>query len=99
MSRVGGLPPCPPWSDSFCLEVEFHRRLRSEANELPDTGGVHTSYALQAGYEPLLKSVGPVAAADIEALAGKLALAGDARDVLKARDSVMGLLGVRPFEA
>ena len=89
----------PPLERLFLLEVEFHRRLRSEANELPDTGGVHTSYALQAGYEPLLKSLGPVAATDIEALAGKLALAGDTRDVLKARDSVMGLLGVRPFEA
>ena len=59
---------------------------------------MHTSYALQAGYEPLLRSIGGVAAADVEAVAGMLAPAGDARDILKARDSVMGLLGVRPFE-
>ncbi len=88
----------PPLERLFLLEVEYHRRLRSEANELPDSGGLHTSYALQAGYEPLLRSVGPVAPADVEALARKLALAGDTRDVLKARDSVTGLLGVRPFE-
>ena len=60
---------------------------------------MHTSYALQAGYEPLLKSIGAVAAADVEALAGRLAPAGDARDVLKARDSIIGLLGGRPFKA
>ena len=77
----------------FRLEVEFHRRLRGEANEPPDAGGLHTSYALQAGYEPLLRSIVGVAAADVEALAGKLAPAGDARDVLKARDSIVGLLG------
>ena len=88
----------PPLERLFRLEVEFHRRLRSEANEPPDAGGVHTSYALQAGYEPLLRSIGGVAAADVEALAGKLAPAGDARDVLRARDSIIGLLGVRPFE-
>ena len=48
----------PPLERLFRLEVEFHRRLRSEANEPPDAGGVHTSYALQAGYEPLLRSIG-----------------------------------------
>jgi hypothetical protein len=88
----------PPLERLFRLEVEFHRRLRSEVDGLPDTGGLHTSYALQAGYEPLLLSVGPVAATDVEALAGKLAPAGDARDVLRARDSIIGLLGVRTFE-
>jgi len=60
---------------------------------------VHTSYALQAGYEPLLRSIGGVAAADVEALAGKLAPAGDARDVLRARDSIIGLLRGLPSEA
>ena len=89
----------PPLERLFLLEVEFYRRLRSEANETPDTGGLHTSYALQTGYEPLLKSVGPVAAGNIETLTQRLALAGDTRDVLKARDSVMGLLGVRAFGA
>ena len=89
----------PPLERLFLLEVEYNRRLRSEANEPIDTGGVHTSYALQAGYELLLKSVGPVAAGNIETLTHMLARAGDTRDVLKARDSVMGLLGVRAFGA
>jgi hypothetical protein len=98
VSRVGGSRH-DPLERLFLLEVEYNRRLRSEANGLPDTGGLHTSYALQAGYEPLLRSVGPVAALDIETLTQRLALAGDMRDVLKARDSVLGLLGVRAFGA
>ena len=89
----------PPLERLFRLEVEFHRRLRGAANGPPDAGGVHTSYALQAGCEPLLRSIGGVAAADVEALAGTLATGGDARDVLRARDSIIGLLGVRPIEA
>jgi len=40
-------PAMPPLERLFRLEVEFHRRLRGEANEPPDSGGVHTSYALQ----------------------------------------------------
>jgi hypothetical protein len=86
-----------PLERLFLFEVEFHRRLRAEANEPPDTGSLHTSYALQAGYEPLLRSVRSATVADVEALARKLALAGDPRDVLRARDSVMALLGIRPF--
>lgn len=79
----------------FLREVEFHRRLRVEAEGTQDTASLHTSYALQGGYEPLLREVGPVTAEDIEQLAHRLALAGDLRDVLRARDSLMGLLRVR----
>jgi hypothetical protein len=91
-------PAVAPLEQLFLFEIEFHRRLRAEANEPADSGGLHTSYALQAGYEPLLRAAGPVTAADVEALARKLALAGDPRDVLRARDSVMTLLGIRMFQ-
>ena len=83
----------------FLLEVEFHRRLRTEGLGRDGANGVHTSYALQCGYEGLVEAVGAPSARDIELLRERLALAGDLRDVLAARDSVMQLLGVRPVGA
>ncbi len=56
-----------------------------------------TSYALQSDYEPLLRVLGPVTANDVETLTERLTLAGDARDVLKAHDSVKQLLEVWPL--
>jgi hypothetical protein len=44
-----------PLEKLFRLEIDFHRRLRTLAPHEPDTGSVHTSYALQSGYEPLLR--------------------------------------------
>jgi hypothetical protein len=87
-----------PLERCFVLEVEFHRRLRSIAAVADDAAALHTSYALQSGYESLLRSIGRVTAQDIERLAARSALAGDARDVLAARDSLARLLGVLPFE-
>jgi len=86
-----------PLEQLFALEVEFHRRLRTEAPGSGDEAAIHTSYALQSGYEPLMKRVGRVTDSDIEALRERLSLAGDARDVLSARDSVMKILGIRPL--
>ena len=87
-----------PLEQLFILEVEFHRRLRIEALGPGDAAAIHTSYALQSGYEQLLKRVGRVTATDIEALRERLSLAGDARDVLRARDSMIKVLGIRPIE-
>lgn len=87
-----------PLEQLFALEVEFHRRLRTEAPGTGDAAAIHTSYALQSGYEQLLKRVGCVTGADIEALRERMSLAGDARDVLKARDSMIKILGIRPIE-
>ncbi|MGA2702406.1 MAG: hypothetical protein ABSH35_15095 [Isosphaeraceae bacterium] len=86
-----------PLDQLFALEVEFHRRLRTEAPGTGDAAAIHTSYALQSGYEQLLKRVGRVTGPDIEALRERLSLAGDARDVLNARDSAMKILGIRPL--
>jgi hypothetical protein len=84
-----------PLERLFALEIEFHRRLRTDAPGTADPSALHTSYALQYGYERLLRSLGGVTVQDVE----RLALSGDARDVLKARDSLARLLGLRPFEA
>jgi hypothetical protein len=84
-----------PLERLFRLEIEFHRRLRPSADGRADVGALHTSYPLQSGYEPLLREVGAVAAADIDWLRQRLALAGDARDVLAASDSLKVILGIR----
>jgi hypothetical protein len=83
-----------PLERLFRLEIEFHRRLRTQAPGTADTRALHTSYALQAGYEPLIRAVGTATAQEIEQLHARLAVAGDARDLLAARDSLKQLLGI-----
>lgn len=83
----------PPLEKLFRLEVEFHRRLRTEAPGTADASALHTSYALQSGYEPMIRSLGAVTSRDIERLHARLVLAGDACDILAARDSLKQLLG------
>ena len=59
---------------------------------------MHTSYALQAGYEPLLSATGPATAHQLKAMQEHLLLAGDPRD-LAAHDSSKHLLDLPPFDA
>jgi hypothetical protein len=87
-----------PLERFFVLEVEFHRKLRTVAADADDRAALHTSYALQSGYELLFRSIGRVTPHDIERLAARSTLAGDARDVLAARDSLTRLLGIRAFK-
>jgi hypothetical protein len=84
----------PPLERLFRLEIEFHRRLRTQAPGTVDVGALHTSYALQAGYESLIRAAGTVNARDLDRLRARLAPAGDPRDVLAARDSLERLLGL-----
>ena len=83
-----------PLERLFRLEIDFHRRLRSHPCPPDDIGNLHTSYALQNGYEMLLRSTGPVAALDIERLKTRLRPVVDPRDILAASDSVSQLLGM-----
>ena len=83
-----------PLERLFRLELEFHRRLRTEAPGTADARALHTSYALQSGYEPLIRAAGAVTARDVERLHERLTLAGDPRDVLATRDSLKRLLGI-----
>ena len=83
----------------FLLELNFQRKLRTEGLGRTTVDGVRTSYALQCGYESLIQSVGRATTArEIEQLRERLIMAGDPRDVLAARDSLMQLLGIRPLE-
>ena len=84
----------PPLERLFLLEVEFHRRLRTQAPGTADTSALHTSYALQSGYESLIRAVGTVTAGDIERIRRRHARASDARDLLAARNSLEQLLGL-----
>ena len=86
-----------PLEQLLVLEIEFHRKLRHEALGTADATSVHTSYALQSGYEPLLRRIGLVSIEDIERLAERHTLAGDVRDVLAARDALTQLLGLLPY--
>jgi hypothetical protein len=54
---------------------------------------------LLSGYDQLLRILGQVTSHDIESVRERLTLAADARDVLKARDSVTQFLGISPFGA
>jgi hypothetical protein len=88
-----------PLEQLFRLEIEFHRKLRTHAPTKADAASLHTSYALQSGYEPLILAAGTVTTQDIESLRERLTLTGDARDILAARDSVRQLLGVSLLDA
>ena len=78
----------PPLEQLFRLESEFHRQLRTlAAGSTGDAASLHTSYALQCGYEPLIHSLGPIATQDVERLREHLTLTADPRDLLAARDS------------
>jgi hypothetical protein len=88
----------PPLERLFRLEVQFHERLRAGGTDAAQGSGTHTSWALQAGYEQLIKEVGRVDAAEVVKLTNKMLAAADPRDVLAARDSVMRLLGIKPIE-
>ena len=88
----------PPLEMLFRLELEFHRRLRTTAPGTTETGSLHTSYALQSGYEHLIPAVGTVTARQIEQLRQRFTLASDTRDLLAALDSLKQLLGTRLLE-
>ena len=78
----------------FRLEIDFHRRLRTQVTGTVDAGALHTSYALQCGYEPLIRAIGTVSVRELELLADRLAPTVDARDLGAARDSLKRLLGI-----
>jgi hypothetical protein len=87
-----------PLEKLFRLELEFHRRLRTYAVGTADARSLHTSYALQTGYEQLIPAVGTVTAQQIEQLRERFTLAGDTRDLLAARDSLEQLLGMAQID-
>jgi hypothetical protein len=88
-----------PLEKLFRLELEFHHRLRAVPASTIDASSLHTSYALQTGYEQLMPAVGIVTAPQIEQLRERFLLAADTRDVLAARDSLKQLLVLSSIDA
>lgn len=76
----------------YTLEIEFHRRFRLEAINALEAWGIHTSYVLQNGYEPLLRTVGVVDTAELVRAKERMATLGDPRDVQAAFDSLRHLI-------
>jgi hypothetical protein len=67
-----------PLEQLFRLEIDFHRRLRTQAPGTADTASLDTSFAMQASYEQLIRLIGPITARDLATLHERLNLAGDA---------------------
>jgi hypothetical protein len=86
-----------PLERLFTLEVEFHRRLREVQPVTFEARSLHTSWAIQASYETLLRNAGRVSASDVHQLSQRLLSACDPRDVLAARNSAMLLLCIKQF--
>jgi hypothetical protein len=83
-----------PLERLFALEREYHRLLRCAGPGTTESAAPHTSWALQHGYDPLMRSVGRVTAEDLERLCSRSIASGDARDVQAARDSLRTLFGL-----
>jgi len=88
-----------PLEQLFCLEVIYHRKLRALAPGTVDTLGLHTSYALQSGYEPLIRAIGTASIREIDQVLERFVLVGDARDLLAASDSLKHMLSIRSRDA
>ncbi len=88
-----------PLEKLFRLEIEFHRRLRTAVPGTTDAGGLHTSFALQTGYESLIAAAGRVTVPEIERLRQRLFLIADPRDILAAREFLMQVLTISAVTA
>src|SRR5262245_23857332 len=78
----------------FALEIEFHRKLRMSDPRPTDVSSLHTSYALQAGYEQLIRDAGDVTGVRLRMIRESLLLTHDARDVFVANDSLKRMLRI-----
>jgi hypothetical protein len=87
-----------PLERLFSLEVDFHRLLRNAASSSHDRSSLHTSFALQNGYEQLLYAARGATATHVDALTLGYHSRGDSRDVIAARDSLNQLLGLSIME-
>jgi hypothetical protein len=84
-----------PLERLFALEVEFQRRIRTDALGTADAGPAHISYALQFGYERLLYLVGRVGIGEVDRVVERFNLRFDPRDVSAARRALQQILRVR----
>ena len=70
----------------------FRSRFRLEAINAVEAASIHTSYALQNGYEPLLRTVGTVDPVTLSQAKDRMVAVGDPRDVQAAFNSLRHLI-------
>ncbi len=85
-----------PLEKLFRLEIEYHRRVRALASVITDDGSLHTSFALQTGYESLLASLGRSPPATWKLCAAACCWPPTPRDLLATRDLNQAAPGNRP---
>ena len=78
----------------YRLEIEFHRLFRADGINALEAASVHTSYAIQNQYEPLLRMIGVVARSDLAGATERMMGMGDPRDVQAAYHSLHQFLRV-----
>jgi hypothetical protein len=78
----------------YRLEIEFHRLFRADGVSVMEAAGIHTSYALQHNYEPLLRMIGDIAPSDLAMAAERMRGMGDPRDVQAAYHSLNHLIRI-----
>ena len=76
----------------YSLEIEFHRLFRAEGINALEAASVHTSFALQNHYEPLLRMIGVVAPSELAGAAERMMGMGDPRDVQAAYHPIRQLV-------
>ena len=76
----------------YSLEIEFHRRFREEAINAVEAWSIHTSYALQHGYERCCGTVGTVDSAELAKAKDRMMGMSDPRDVQSAFQSLRQLV-------
>jgi hypothetical protein len=76
------------------IEIEFHRRLRTQLPSAVDVGSLHKSYSCKCVYEHIVKDTGSVTVDEIEIIRERFTWSCDVGDVLAARDSLSHLLGL-----
>lgn len=76
----------------FLLELGFRWRLHGCLASAAEVEQLHAGYAIERGYERLIKRLGPVTDQELERTKERLILYGDPRDVLSTRDSLRQIL-------
>jgi hypothetical protein len=78
----------------YNLEIEFHRLYRAEGISPIDAAGIHTSYAMQNHYEPLLRMLGAIEPSELAEASERMMGMCDPRDVRAAFHSLRQIIRV-----
>ena len=76
----------------YSLEIEFHRLFRLQGANPAEAWAVHTSYALQNGYEVLLRTAGAVDDQTLILVKDRVAQGRHPHDVAAAYQSLRQLV-------